>query len=293
MSAASRFTKGGARYYKIGESTYPSVTSILSCINKPYLAQWKSRLALESFAASAVAAGEVTKDSVAAHMQAAVAEPEKRTWAAQTHGTQAHAVLDDIVLKSPAEVAALMEAQAFPSDMTKYVRQFEDFRQKTGITLISQDTVVYSDVHGYAGAFDALGRTVDGRLVIIDWKTTTGIRPEYAMQLSAYAAAYEELTAEPVSSAVVVRFSKTEPVTDRMPRYEVRSVRDLASSFETFLAARRLWSALQGGIGDWFESTKETVECMASTPILRADEVVNDPNSSFPMQVVAARDTVV
>jgi len=288
--SASRYSKNGIRYYKIADRHYPSVTSILSVIHKPFLATWRTKLSLDSFAERVLGGGAISAESVAEHLAGAAAEPDKRTWAAQTHGTQAHAVLDEIVLKSPAEVADLLAADAFPADMTKYVRQFEDFRTKTGIRLVSQDTVVYSDVHGYAGAFDALGRTVDGRLVIIDWKTTTGIRPEYALQLSAYAAAYEELTAEPVANAIVVRFSKAEPATGRMPRYEVRSVRDLAASFETFLATRRLWSALQGGIGDWFESTKDTIECVSSTPILTADELTHGPDASLPPQIVAARD---
>ncbi len=38
----------------------------------------------------------------------------------------------------------------------------------------------------------------DGRMVALDWKTSNGIYPEYALQVAAYAKALEEMTGEEV-----------------------------------------------------------------------------------------------
>ena len=47
----------------------------------------------------------------------------------------------------------------------------------------------------YAGGIDAVARTEDGELVVIDFKTG-GLYDEAAYQLAAYAVALEELTGE-------------------------------------------------------------------------------------------------
>jgi ATP-dependent exoDNAse (exonuclease V) beta subunit len=58
--------------------------------------------------------------------------------------------------------------------------------------------MVYSARHRYAGAIDALAYR-EGELVALDWKTSKGLYPEYALQVAAYAKAIEEMTRQQVT----------------------------------------------------------------------------------------------
>src|SRR4029077_18968882 len=79
---------------------------------------------------------------------------------------------------------------------------------------------VISKLHKYSGTFDAAGRI--GKIpTIIDWKTGSRIYPEMALQLSAYAEAYNEMGFERVmgreirqveiKTGLIVHVSKNKP----------------------------------------------------------------------------------
>ena len=101
------------------------------------------------------------------------------------------------------------------------------------------EVFVFSQKYRYAGAMDAVGwrQKPDGTktFVALDWKTSRATRSEYALQLSAYAKAFEELQGVKVTEAWVVRFEKTRP------SYEIKKVLDIDKSFSTFLASLQLW----------------------------------------------------
>jgi len=106
--------------------------------------------------------------------------------------------------------------------------------------LIQGDTVVYSKKYKYAGAADAIGRLKDGgKLVIVDWKTSNSLHNEYALQLSAYAKALEEMEGEKVHECWVVRLDK------KAVAFETMKIRNIDECFAGFLAALRLWRAVK------------------------------------------------
>ena len=102
--------------------------------------------------------------------------------------------------------------------------------------VVENEKMVYSATYLFAGAVDAVIR-VNGKLVIMDWKTSNRIQNEYALQASAYAKAYEEMTGLVVDEAWIVRFDKQ---ARKMP--QVKVVYNIPDCFETFLCAKRLWS---------------------------------------------------
>jgi len=73
----------------------------------------------------------------------------------------------------------------------------------------------------------------------LDWKTSSGIWPEYALQVAAYAQAFKETYGETIDKAYIVRFSKKLPV-----EFEVKEIKSLDDSFEAFLAAKKLRDCL-------------------------------------------------
>jgi len=84
---------------------------------------------------------------------------------------------------------------------------------------IHTERKVYSRKYNYSGTFDFLAY-VDGRLAMVDWKSSKRIWPEYYLQLAAYVFAYEEekkyvafdifdeVPWEPIEVAIILRVPK-------------------------------------------------------------------------------------
>lgn len=113
----------------------------------------------------------------------------------------------------------------------------------SGSKIVGTEMEIWSDKYGYAGTMDALLETIDSRtgertLTALDWKTSNAMRNEYALQVAAYAKAYEERTGEKVSKAVVVRFGR------RSDTFEAKQVLDLERSFDAFCSALHLFHSM-------------------------------------------------
>jgi len=72
---------------------------------------------------------------------------------------------------------------------------------------------VVSRRYAYSGTLDAVGK-IGGKLVILDWKTSSRIYSDMQFQLAAYSEAYNEwaeLKADRVSDGLIVHVSKDKP----------------------------------------------------------------------------------
>lgn len=214
---------------------FPGVTGFLKIISKPALVNWAKResLSLINEALLKRLNGEafvLDREWIEGVMKEASARPDKIKDDAADLGTQAHAFIDLIVHgKEPATV---------PSEIEPAVQAFKKWWANSGIELVLGDTKVASLIYKFGGSLDALGRR-EGRFVILDWKTSNGIWPEYALQVSAYAQAFYETFGIYAQDGIIVRFGKKLPVD-----FEAKEIRDLESSFQAFLRAKELAEAM-------------------------------------------------
>jgi len=72
-----------------------------------------------------------------------------------------------------------------------YLDAWKMFLSNTNFRVISSEARVYSK-HGYAGTFDRLGY-LNGRLTLLDIKTSTTVARSTSLQLAAYEQAYKEM----------------------------------------------------------------------------------------------------
>lgn len=235
--------QGKAHLYDVttdSETTrYPGVTGFLSVINKPALVPWakKEALALVEAALSNRLDGKrcarivLNKSWIDNVLVDAKKRPDQIKDEAADLGTRAHAFIDLIIHgREPEDV---------PPEILAPVSAFKDWWKGSGIELVMGDTKVASRIHGFGGSLDALGRR-DGRFIILDWKTSSGVYAEYALQVAAYAQAFTETYGLPCRDAVIVRFGKKPPV-----EFEVKELADVKRSLEAFLAAKALKEALE------------------------------------------------
>lgn len=90
------------------------------------------------------------------------------------------------------------------------MRSFVSWAQKVDGTIENTELKVISKTHTYAGTLDAVG-CIDGKDVVIDWKTSSRIYPEMALQLAAYSNAYKEQTGKDIKQGLIVHVSKDKP----------------------------------------------------------------------------------
>ncbi len=220
--------------YKGITTRYSGVTGILSVINKPALINWAKREALSLVEDTLLkrlngrksARITLNRTWIDALLTDAKKRPETLKDEAADLGTQAHAFIDLIIHG--------VEPTQIPEEISAPVNSFKDWWKNSGIQLIAGDTKVASIEYGYGGSLDALGIR-NGELVVLDWKTGSGIYLEYALQVAAYAQAFYETYGIECKSAVIVRFGKKPPI-----EFEKKEVLDLKQTFEAFLAAKQL-----------------------------------------------------
>ncbi|KAK5576212.1 hypothetical protein RB653_007353 [Dictyostelium firmibasis] len=147
-------------------------------------------------------------------------------------------------IKTKTESQEAQETSTIPKELLENVPQkvenvkssFELWDKLSGLKFEHRDTLVYSNKYGFAGACDAVARKPNGELVLLDWKTSSSLSLNHALQVSAYSKAVEEMTGEKISEAWIVKFQKSSPIFDSY------SVKDIDGCFDSFLAALKLWN---------------------------------------------------
>ena len=161
----------------------------------------------------------------------AKARPDKIKDDAADLGTLAHALIDRYVRGE--------RGMDIPKELLPAMVSFATWWDEQKLRFVAGDTKVASVVYGYGGSLDAIAIDYDGRYVLLDWKTSNGIREDYALQLAAYRVAVEEQYGITIDRALCARFGKKMPID-----FEAQQVRNLDASFQSFLLARDLRASL-------------------------------------------------
>lgn len=234
--------KGKSHFYDVTHNDviirYPGVTGILSVIAKPALIPWAKKEALSSVESALMerlngkksARIALNKAWIQSILEDAKQRPEQIKDEAADLGSQVHTFIDLIIHGE--------EPEKIPDEISAPVNAFKNWWKSSGIELVMGDTLVASIQYKYGGSLDALGYK-DGRFIILDFKTSNAIYSEYALQVAAYGQAFLETYGMECKEAIIVRFSKNQPV-----EFEKKEVADLKQSFEAFLAAKNLKESL-------------------------------------------------
>ena len=225
--------------YELDGTEYYRVTSVNSAINKPALIGWKANVTLDKARRSLTAqTGKIvtiTPEWVDEIIEGARAEPDQVLTTARDFGSEAHYALERYILygEAPPHV-----------DLFRVIEGFNEWVTQNGVQMLREAEVTVAHRAGYAGTIDALGMKGD-KYVIIDWKTAGGIYPEAMLQVAAYAAAVEEMTAVQVAEAWIVRFPREEPEPGEPLFYWARlGIPELAQNFRLFLSALDLYKGV-------------------------------------------------
>ncbi len=147
----------------------------------------------------------------------------------------------DIGTAAHAMVEAHIRGRALPSPISAEAeRAFQGYlrwERENKIQILEQEIQLVSEEFRYGGTLDAVG-VIDGKYVLLDWKTSKGIYKNYILQLAAYKNLWDEncFGREITGGAWLVRFSKSDSVCEPYP------FEDLTEAWEQFKDARRMYA---------------------------------------------------
>lgn len=158
---------------------YPSVTTILSDRPKPWLQKWREKWGV--LADRKVKAACDIGDA----FHAATEKLARREWVDEPHNRRLAGML----------------------------RRIDTWLTSEGFNPVDQELHLVSYAYKFSGTLDATGYLAGNRkeLVLVDWKTSSGIYGDMGLQLVAYAQAYFEKTGIRIKRGLIVHVSKDKP----------------------------------------------------------------------------------
>lgn len=128
-----------------------------------------------------------------------------------------------------------MEDKGEPKNesLKRAARALLKWEQKHDIEVIDTERKVFSKKHWYAGTLDLVAK-IDGKLTVLDFKTSKSIYNNYYMQVAAYAQAYKEEFEQPEQTAIL-RVDKNNG------EFEYKTVEDTSKHLKGFLGAKKLY----------------------------------------------------
>lgn len=172
---SAKDTRKGRFYTTPNGDVYPSITTMLSSVEKPAVAEWRNAL------------GDTRAN----------AETKRAT----DRGTAVHAMIERYLNneENPTEGHHVNHIREFNSVKTR-LHKIDNIR--------CQEIALYSDDLKLAGRVDCIGE-YEGKLAIIDFKTSSGNKTEsmiqdYYLQTTAYALMYQELYNVQIDHIVII-----------------------------------------------------------------------------------------
>jgi hypothetical protein len=226
---------GHSDFYRDGEK-WPSITEVLGIIDKSFLRHWhgkEERLAILRAIDQAddTTLARIRNKRPCSSKYGCFCEARAIGDVSRGVGDRLHEAIEHFLQGEGYELAG---READMMQMFLKWKEEKDFRPFE----LERKTV--SERHKFHGSFDAMGTFGDSKeLVICDWKTSGGIDDTYALQLAAYAAAYEEETGIGVTNGLIVRMDKK---ADSKKQFEVKEFKNLPAYFDVFLDCLSVWN---------------------------------------------------
>ncbi len=207
-----------------------SVTTFTGVIDKSTpLIIWATRLT-NSFLKELLKGGTIIGEE---QIDEACKQHQIKKQEAADIGTQIHLLVSAWIKKEEINI---------PDDLDPRIRNgfdaFLKFQQEHKAKWVESEKIVYNPVFEYAGILDAVAE-IDGKLVLVDFKSSNGLYPEHAFQAAAYQDAYQEMTGKKLDHRLIIRFGKEDG------EFEVKKYEENDKDFLAFVACLNLKKRLK------------------------------------------------
>lgn len=196
-----KFNEGNHSYYVNGKRV-KSVTGIVNMLENPALSFWKLNCAKEYI-------NDLLKKNIDinySHVDEAIKYHEKIADEAKTIGTAVHDYCEAFAI-------AHMNGSELPSipnvddKIINGINAFLEWVGEHNIEFLKVENIIYSKKYNYVGKFDLLCK-IDGKLTLVDYKTSKGIYENQDWQLTGYDVAYKEEFGDMDIDLLLLHFDK-------------------------------------------------------------------------------------
>lgn len=232
--ALAENVKGKGRHYRhpVSGDLVPSVTNIIGILDKPALPRWAAKETAKAAWSLRTSISEMGEEEAIDVLKGA---PWRRSTRAADRGTSIHGWLEARLLGQP-EPELEGEAVLYREAAAAWLDRWQPVTLATEITMFAPT---------YAGTADALV-SLDGETWLVDFKTSSGLYPEVALQLAALGDCPlavvdgETRETESVDRLGAVRIGKD-------GEWEMREVLSPSDALAGFYAALNLWGWTKSG----------------------------------------------
>jgi len=197
-----------------------SVTSFTRVIDKPFLIPWAVKLTREFLIEKLNKGTKITEETI---LEAANQYNIKREAGADI-GQAIHEWIAEWIAGKGKKRIEIPRDEKIRNGITAFM----DFQDKHKVKWLESERIVYSKKHNYAGILDAVGK-IGKDIVLIDFKSSNGLYPEFAFQAAGYQIAYEEETKKKLDYKIIVGFGK------ETGEFQIKEYRDGEDDKNAFL----------------------------------------------------------
>lgn len=174
---AVKVGSGRGYVHPISQVTVPSVTTVLSVLDKPALPRWAAKQVAEFAVDNKTAWTDLPNDAAIDMLKGS---PWRTRDRAAEAGTDAHTYCEQL-LRGEIDINAPFD----PPGLGAAAKNLRELLKTLQPQPVAIEGTVWSHTYGYAGSFDGI-HLIDGELTLVDLKTSTGVYPDYSIQLAAY-----------------------------------------------------------------------------------------------------------
>lgn len=232
--------------YTLNGKLLPGVTTILAAKDKPFLSFWRLKIGVETIGKLWEAGKAYAEEEIKTILEAGKKAHSVKSKEALVSGKIAHAWIEKFV---KAKIAGENFAEKIEDEKAKNaVSLFYEWQKEHKIEWLASELKLASPKYEFAGTIDAVAK-IDGRLTIVDFKTSNQISDEYWLQTGAYQLLLDdnlEDTEERPVDRLIIRIPKTGDTIETKV-----AVIPLDLCVKTFLALREVRK-----FDSWIENNK-------------------------------------
>ena len=136
-------------------------------------------------------------------------------------GTLAHIMIEEFI-----KGGSVCLDEYNPSEISQAKNSYYAFYQwfvDNNVTFLDTEMKLVSEEYQFGGTFDAICE-VNGKLVICDWKTSSGVYDEFLIQLGAYRQLIQENLGYDIRGAILLRLDKDEKGVYEEHHYKIKDL---------------------------------------------------------------------
>ena len=177
--------------YMLNGIYVPGVTTAIGVLPKPALVPWAAKLTSEAIGKLIDPDKPYTRTEIDELCKKGKMAWREKKESSADKGTEAHKFLESYVKTAFQEDVVTFPLPTDP-DVKNSIEKFMQWEKEHTVEWMMSEVRIASEEHQFAGTLDALA-VVDGRLTLIDFKTSAGIYESFYIQTAGYQICLEEL----------------------------------------------------------------------------------------------------